>query len=334
MKSTLWTSPLPSRRGTLSRLLAAALLAAAPAAWSQGGSDTPVKILVGYPAGGSLDTLARLLADKLKDELKRPVLVENKPGAGGRVVVDILKNSPADGSVVLLGPDALAVIFPYVSKKLGYDPRTDLQPVTTVVDFPFALAAGQEPQVKTLGEYTSWAKANPARANFGTPGAGGGHHFLGLMFSKAIGVDMQNIPYQGGAPMMANLIGGQVSLGFEVLGGQLEYHRAGKVRMVAVSSATRVPQAPDVPTFAELGYPNLTVSGFHAVFAPPKTPAAAVATWNQALAKVVARPEVQERLLSWGYIPKTGTPDELTKRIADDAARWSPVIKASGFSID
>jgi tripartite-type tricarboxylate transporter receptor subunit TctC len=321
-------APKP-RRQALHGLLASALLACAPAARSQGGSDTPAKILVGYPAGGSLDTLARFLADKLKDELKRPVIVDNKPGAGGRVVVDILKNAPADGSVMLLGPDALAVIFPFVTQKLTYDPKTDLQPVSTVVDFPFALSAGAMPPVKTLAGYTQWASAN-----FGAPGAGGGHHFLGLMFSKAIGVNLQNIPYQGGAPMMSNLIGGQVSLGFEVLGGQLEYHRGGKVRMLAVSSATRVPQAPDVPTFAELGYPNLTVSGFHAVFAPPKTPAPVVATWNQALARVVARPDVREKLLAWGYLPKTGTPEELTQRITEDAARWSPVIKASGFSID
>ncbi len=319
----------PRRRATL---LAAALALALPlASWAQG---TPARILVGFPAGGSFDTLARVLAEKLKDELKRPVIVENKPGAGGRLAVDVLKASAADGSTVMLGPDALVALYPFTMRKLSYDPAKDLVPVGTVSEFPFALAAGPEPAVKSLAEYVAWARKNPSEANYGIPARGAPHHFFGMVLGQTVGVPMEDVPFQGSAPMLLALMGGQVSASIDVMSSLTEPHKAGKVRVLAVSSPQRVAQLPDVPTFAEQGYPAITGMGFNALYAPAGTPAAAVQQWSQAVAKALAQADVRERLATMGFLPVGGTPEELVARGSTAAARWAPVIKASGFVAD
>jgi tripartite-type tricarboxylate transporter receptor subunit TctC len=325
-------SSTPLRRGLLLASLAAPLLAGLPApAWAQA---QPAKILVGFPAGGSFDAIARLLAEKLKDELKRPVIVENKPGAGGRLAVDILKSSPADGSVIMLGPDALVGLYPFTFRKLNYDPARDLVPVGTVAEFPFALAAGSEPAVKTLAEYVAWAKANPNKANYGIPAPGGPHHFFGMLLGQTIGVKVEHVPFQGSAPMIVGLIGGQVSSAIDVMTSLTEQHKGGKLRILAVSAPQRTPQLPDVPTFAEQGYPAITGMGFNALYAPAGTPAAAVTSWNAALAKVVTLPEVKDRLATMGFLPVGQSPQELAARGEASAKRWAPIIKASGFVAD
>ena len=168
---------------TLSTLVVAALLPVG--AWAQDGA--PAKILVGFPAGGSFDAIARLVADKVKTELGRPVVVENKTGAGGRIAVDALKASPTDGSVVMLGPDALTSLYPFTFKKLGYDPKKDLVPVGTVAEFAFSFAVGTNPKANTWAEYVAWAKKNPKDANYGIPALGAPHHFYGLVLGEAIG---------------------------------------------------------------------------------------------------------------------------------------------------
>ena len=177
------------------------MLAAAGTAWAQ--SARTVRILVGFPAGGSFDALARILAEKLKDELKRPVIVENRPGAGGRVAVDALRAAAPDGNTVMLGPDALVALYPYTMRKLTYDPQRDLVPVGTVAEFPFAIAAGSEPAVKTLADYVAWARKNPEKANFGIPARGAPHHFFGMVLGQAVGVKMEDVPFQGSAPIQA-----------------------------------------------------------------------------------------------------------------------------------
>jgi tripartite-type tricarboxylate transporter receptor subunit TctC len=311
-----------------------AALLAASAFLPASAQDTPARILVGFPAGGSFDTIARILADKLKTELNRPVVVDNKPGAGGRIAVDHLKSAPADGSVLMLGPDALSALYPFTFRKLSYDPKKDLVPVGTVAEFPFAMAAGADPKVATLAEYVAWARKNPQKANYGIPALGAPHHFYGMVLGDAIGVPMQNVPFLGSAPIALALMGGQISSGIDVVSSLVENHRAGKIRMLAVTSEARVPQAPDVPTFAELGYPNITGMGFNALYAPPQTPAAAIATWNKAVAKVLAMPDVKEKLFTMGFLPVGKSPEELVERSAQAAKRWEPVIKASGFVAD
>ena len=321
----------PRRRFTQG-LLAGLLAAAAPlGALAQ---DPAARILVGFPAGGSFDTIARILAEKLKTELNRTVLVDNKPGAGGRIAVDVLKAAPADGSVMMLGPDALRALYPFTFKKLSYDPVKDLVPVGTVSEFAFALASGAEPKVGNMAEFVAWSKKNPEKANYGIPARGAPHHFFGMVLGDTIGVKMQDVPFQGSAPMAAALMGGHISSSIDVLSSLVEPHRSGKLRVLAVSSEQRAPQLPDVPTFAEAGYPGITGMGFNAMYAPANTPAKVVATWNQALAKVLAMPDVRERLLTMGFSPVGKSPEELAARGAQSAKRWEPVIKASGFTAD
>jgi len=323
----------PIQRRHITQVLLAGIVAVGmpSAALAQ---DTPAKILVGFPAGGSFDTIARVLAEKLKVEFNRPVLVDNKPGAGGRIAVDVLKAAPADGSVMMLGPDALRSLYPFTFRKLSYDPVKDLVPVGTVSEFAFALASGMEPKVNNLAEFVAWAKNNPTKANFGIPARGAPHHFYGMVLGDAIGVKMPDVPFQGSAPMATALMGGHISASIDVLSSLVESHKAGKLKVLAVSSERRDPQLPDVPTFAEQDYPGITGMGFNALYAPGGTPSNVVATWNKALAKVLAMPDVKERLLNMGFHPVGQSPEELAARGANSAKRWEPVIKASGFTAD
>ncbi len=328
------TTKHPLQRRALVRALGAGLMAAGLASSAIGQEGSPARILVGFPAGGSFDTIARIVADKVKTDLNRPVLVDNKPGAGGRIAVDALKASPNDGSVLMLGPDALTALYPFTFNKLSYDPKKDLVPVTTVAEFPFAMAAGADPKVNTLADYVAWAKKNPTKANYGIPALGAPHHFFGMVLGDAIGVKMENIPFQGSAPMGLALMGGQISTSIDVMSSLTEAHKGGKMRMLAVSSEQRMPQAPDVPTFAEAGYPAITGMGFNALYAPAGTPAAATAAWNRAVAKALAQPDVKEKLFNMGYLPVGKGPEELNTRNEAAARKWEPVIKASGFKAD
>lgn len=321
-------------RRTITRTLISTMLAASCALPTMAQEGSPAKILVGFPAGGSFDAIARILAEKLRTELNRPVIVDNKVGAGGRIAVDVLKGAPADGSVMMLGPDALTALYPFTFQKLSYDPKKDLVPVVTVAEFPFAMAVGTEPKVNTLFEYVAWAKKNPSKANFGIPAVGAPHHFFGLVLGDAVDVKMEPIPFQGSAPIALALMGGQISSAIDVMSSLTENHKAGKIRMLAVSSEQRVPQAPEVPTFAEAGYPAISGMGFNALYAPANTPTAAVAAWNKAVAKVLAMPDVKEKLFAMGYLPVGKPTEELVARNESAAKKWAPVIKASGFKAD
>ena len=313
-------------------LLAAALLpfACLPVA-AQG--DGSARIVVGFPPGGSADTIARLLADKLKDELKRPVVVENRPGAGGRIAAGLLKTLPNDGSVVMMAPDAMATTNPFVFKKLGYE-VADLVPVSMVAEFPFAMATGADAGPKTLADFLKLAKSDTKRADFGSPAAGSAMHFMGLMIGRDIGVDLLHVPFQGGAPLVTALISGQPTVGVNTLTDMIEMHKGGRLRILAVTGAQRAAVLPDVPTFAELGFKQALGRGFYALYAPAGTTAAAVGTWNAALRRVLQLPEVRERLGALALTPKASSPDELVRAARDDAAIWGPVIKASGFVVD
>ncbi|MBV5294635.1 MAG: Bug family tripartite tricarboxylate transporter substrate binding protein [Curvibacter lanceolatus] len=325
------TPPHPGLRRRHALLAALGSMAALPV---RAQDSNPARILVGFPAGGAFDAVARLLANELKTVLKRPVLVDNRPGAGGRLAVDLLRGAKPDGSVLMLGPDALTALYPFTYSKLNYDPAKDLVPVGTVSEFPFVLVAGSEPPVKTLTQYIAWARANPERAQYGVPARGAPHHFFGMALGKTIGVKLEDVPYQGSAPLMLGLMGGQVSCGIDVLGSVLEQYKAGKVSLLAVSSPQRMPQVPEVPTFAELGYPGISGMGFNGLYAPAGTPATVVGSWNQALAQVMAQAAVRERLMVLGALPVGKSADELNQRGHEAAKRWGPVIKASGFTAD
>jgi tripartite-type tricarboxylate transporter receptor subunit TctC len=296
--------------------------------------DKPVRLLVGFAPGGSADIAARLLADRIKDDLRQPVVVENRPGAGGRLVAEAVKNAPADGSVLMLTPIVVTVLAPMVFSKLPYDPIADFAPVAQVANFQFALSVNASHPAKNVNELIAWYKANPTKANFGSPAPGSLPHFFGVMIAKGAGIELVHVPYNGGGPMMNALIGEQITAAIDTLVEQVELHRAGKVRILATSGTSRSPLLPEVPTFTESGLVGVEGTAWFGVYAPAKTPEATVRQLNAAINKALANAELRERLTRLGLEPAGGTPADLAARMAQDTARWAPVVKASGFRAD
>jgi len=318
------------KRRDFTALAAAASLL--PAAYAQ--SDKTIRLLVGFPPGGSIDIVSRVLAEKMKDDLKANILIENRAGAGGRVAADLLKAAPADGSVVMITPIVVPVLAPLVFSKLNYNPATDFAPVGHVCSFNFALSVPASLPVKNIAEFVAWLKANPQKANFGSPAPGSLPHFFGEMLSREAKADMVHVPFAGGAAMMNAIMGGQVSAGIDVLLEALEAHKAGKVRILATSGDKRSAVLPDVPTFKESGFPNIVASGWFAMYAPAKTPVPAIEAMNRALNKALANPEVLDRFGKLALEAGGGSAADLTKLEQASTARWAPVVKATGFRAD
>ncbi len=315
----------------------AAFALGAAAAWgvhAQVALRGPVRIIVGFAAGGSSDIAARMLADKLKDSLGVPVIVENKVGAGGRIAAEALKNAAPDGTTLMLVPVVVPVLAPLVYKQLSYDPARDFAPVAQVATYQFAFAVGPGHPAKNVSEFVAWLKVNPTQANFGSPAPGSLPHFFGLMVGKATGVEMVHIAYKGGAPLANDLMGGQIPAGVDALSDMIELHRGGKIRIIATSGAQRSPLLPTVATFKEQGFAAIEGTGWIGVYAPAKTPAAVIDQVSTAIGAALKIPELRERFLNLGYEPTGTTPEQLAAIMAADTARWGPIIKASGFTAD
>lgn len=315
----------------LAALGAAGLLAAGPALAQ---SDKPLRVIVGFPAGVSIDVVSRIVGDKLKDELKRPVVIDNRGGAGGRLAAELLKAAPPDGNTVMVTPVVVPVLAPMVFSKLNYKPETDFAPVVRLCDFNFGLAVGPGAPVKNLKEYVAWLKAHPQQANFGSPAAGSLPHFFGEMIGHALGVEMIHVPFNGGAALQSAVIGGHTPAGIDVVMEWQQNARAGKVTMLATSGATRSKVMPEVPTFKELGYPDIVGGGWFAMYAPARTPADQIEVINRAVNKVLAMPDVRERFAALGLEAGGGSPADLQRTMQEDARRWGPVVKRSGFRAD
>lgn len=296
--------------------------------------DKPVKILVGFAAGGSADTAARLLAERMKDDLKQTVLVDNKPGAGGRIAAELLKNATPDGSTIMIAPIVVPILAPMVFSKLGYDPLADFALVAAVANFQFGLSVNAAHPAKNLQELVAWWKANPAQANFGTPGPGSLPHFFGVMIARDAGLDLVHVPFNGGAPLMNALMGNQVSSAIDTLVDQIELQRSGRVRILASAGSARAALLPEVPTFAEAGLKGVQGSSWFAIYAPARTSEATLRQLNAAINAALAAPEVRERFAKLGLEPTGGTPADLAALMQRDRERWAPIVKASGFKAD
>lgn len=296
--------------------------------------NAPIRILVGFPPGGESDLIARLIVARMSTSLGAPVVVENKPGAGGMLVAEALKNAAPDGRTLMISPIAVTVFAPLTHAKLRYDPIKDFAPVSLAANFQMALAVGPGSPAKTLHEYIEWARANPAKATYGVPLAGGPTHFFGVMLARTTGVDLAVVPYKGSAPFVNDLLGGQVPAGITVLSQLLKHHEAGKLRILATSGAQRSPMAPDVPTFKELGFAAMEGTGWQAFYTSAGTPRPTINRLSAAIASAIKSPEIGARLLELGLEPVGSTPDELASRVAEDVARWAPIVKASGFRAD
>ncbi len=313
-------------------VIGAALFVAAMLAQAQ--VDKPVRLLVGFAPGGSADIAARLIAERLAAELKHNVVVENKPGAGGRIAATMLKDAAPDGSTLMLAPIVVPVLAPLVFSKLSYDPLADFAPVAHVANFQFGLSVNAGHPAKNVQDLVAWFKANAAQANFGSPAPGSLPHFFGVMIARGAGIDLVHVPFNGGGPLMNALVGNQVNSGIDTLVDQIEMHRGGKTRILATSGAARSPLLPEVPTFAEAGLKGVEGASWFAVYAPAKTSAATLRQLNAAVNKALEAPEVKERFAKLGLEPTGGSAADLVALMKRDTERWGPVVKASGFKGD
>jgi tripartite-type tricarboxylate transporter receptor subunit TctC len=320
---------LITRRHAVAAISSAAALTVMPSM----AQTSPLKILVGFPAGGSADATARLMADKMGASLGVPVVVENRPGAGGRLAAQAVKDAPPDGNLIMLVPMAAMVVQPIVFKSIKYDTTKDFTPIGNAATFPLAMAVGPATPAKTLQELVAWLKANPTLGNYGSPATGSLPHFLGEMLSQSTGVKLQHVPYQGGAPLMNALLGAQVPIGFDT---PLEFavnHRAGKLTILAVSSAQRMAQFPEVPTMREAGL-NIEASAWFGLFGPAGMPSARVEALNAAAQAALRQTDVVAKLNNLGLTAAPESAADMARRLASDKARWEPVIKATGFQAD
>ncbi len=295
---------------------------------------SPIKILVGFPPGGSTDTVARVLGEKLAIVLKQPVIVDNKPGAGGRLAAQALKASAPDGLTYMIAPNATPVFqtLLYPQSVLKYDMLQDFAAVGVLVSYPLALAVNQQSGVKTAGDYAAWVKANPKESTFGSAGAGGHTHFSGLQLGKVIQQELQVVPYRGNGPLATDLLGGQVPAGIMTAGDIVQHQKSGKVRIVGVFGAKRSPLLPEVPTFSEQGFNLDTGDAWTGMWAPAKTPKAELDRMQNGLKYVLGLPEVREIFIHKATLnPDFRNAEEMDKLQRKELQYWGPVIKASGF---
>ena len=291
----------------------------------------PIRVLVGFPPGGSTDVVARILSDKLRELLGRPIIVENRPGNGGQVAAIQLKNAAPDGTTVMLTIDHTHVTIPLTFKDPGYDPLKDFTPLVGVAQYYNAMAASSKTDIRNLKDLAAWMKANPTQHNFGIPAAGSIPQFAGLIVGKSLGVEMLPIPYKGGAPLVQDLIGGQIPIGFGSLTELIEHHRAGRLRVLAVSGTQRARAAPEIPTFQELGLKGIDKNPWLAFFGPAGLPPAYVTNFNAAVRNAMDTPEARERFGTLGVEPSPTQPEELRKWVEDALKHWGPVIRDSGY---
>jgi tripartite-type tricarboxylate transporter receptor subunit TctC len=316
------------KRRHFAALAGAAL--AAPAVLAQ---DRTLKILVGFPPGGSADVIARLLAQKMGASLGQTVIVDNKPGAAGRLVLGELKRAAPDGQTLVLSPSGAMVIAPWLYSNLGYDPVKDFTPISRVVTFDFAVTVGPGAPQGDLKTVLAWMKANPAKANYATSGAGTVPHFAGLLLSQAAGVPLTHVAYRGGAPAAQDLIGGQIPMMVDTASETIEHHRAGKVRILAVTGEQRSKSLPDVPTLKEQGI-NMAADAFFGLYGPAGVPADTVNRIDRAVADALKDAVIQEKIVAFGLVPNHAPAAELAATQVAHLKRWETPIKASGFKAE
>ena len=291
-----------------------------------------IKLMVGFPPGGGTDAIARTLADKLKDQLGTPVIVENRAGAGGQIAAQALKAAPADGTTFFLSHDHTISILPLVVKNPGFDPAHDFVAVAGFATFVNALAVSGGTPAKSMNDYVAWVRSQGAgKGTVGVPAPASVPEFLVKLIGQKYSLDLQAAPYRGSAPMMGDMLGNQINAGVASVPDFIENHKAGKVRIVAVLGGARQAAVPDVPTFAELGLAGFEDVPYYGIFAPAATPKAVVDRFSEAVAKVIALPEVRDRLSAMGLTVGYMSPQQLASRERAYAQTWARIIKASGF---
>lgn len=314
--------------------LAAAMTLPAPALANDAFPSKPVRIVVGFSPGGSNDIVARLLAPKLAEGLGKQVIVENRPGAGGSIAVQTMLSAPPDGHTVVMCTTGTLSIQPHVLKSMPFKPETDLQPVTLIANAPYVLLVNNAVPAKNVKELVDYAKSRPGTLNFASSGNGTGGHLAGEMFKSKTGADIVHVPYKGTGQAMVDLLAGQVSIIFDQPVSSMTYAKSGKLRILAVAGPHRLKGLPDVPTVSESGVPNFDPVTWTGLCASKGTPPAAILRIQQEVAKVLAIPEISQKLIADGLEPVGSTPEQFRDFLAADKAKWGAIIKDAGVKAD
>ena len=308
------------------------LLAAMGAAPAQDYPNRPIRFIVGYPAGGTTDILARIIGQYMSDRLGQPVIIENKPGAGNNIGTEFVVRASADGYTMLLVNPANA-INTTLYEKLSFNFTNDIAPVGGLMRVPNVMEVNPAVPAKTVPEFIAYAKANPGKVNLASSGAGTSIHMSGELFKMMVGVNMQHVPYRGSAPMLIDLISGQVQVTFDNMPSSIQHVREGKLRALAVTTAARSPALPDVPVVAEF-VPGYEASAWFGIGVPKGTPAAIIERLNREINSGLADPKVRDKLVDLGGMLMGGTPADFGKVVVEETEKWAKVVKFSGAKPD
>jgi len=297
-------------------------------------AQAATRLVVGFPAGATGDRIARAVAPALAASLGSSVIVENKAGAGGQLAMELVKNAPADGALLLQTIGSSMVIYPHTYKSLRYRPFDDFIPIGTVATIPVVFVAANSTPAKTLAEAVALIRREQKYGFYGTPASGSVFHFSGVLLQRSIQSGFEHVAYKGSAPLLQDILAGQVPFGFMVPSDILEHHRAGKLRVLAVSGSTRTTQMPEIPTFPELGYANLVNRESFSYFLVANTPNDIVTKYRAALHSVVGTEEVRKKLLDAGLEMADGDPGTLTASMQREYRQWEKIVKEIGFVAD
>lgn len=317
--------PALSRRAVLAGLGAAALAGRSRAA------EAPVRIIFPYGAGGAGDAMARLLAEQLRISLDRPVVVENRAGAGGRIGVQAAVSAAPDGTTLLMAPAAVVTLQPHIYRNLAYDPLVGLLPVTQAVRFDQALVVGSQVPARSVAELMDWFRAHPDRAAFGSPGVGTVPHLVGFLLGQRAGIDLRHVPYRGTPAAMPDLLGGHLAAYLANLAEFTEHAKAGRVRILAIVGNARSAAMPEVPTLREQGF-DAGAPGWFGFYVPARTAAETVARLNAAIVAALRVPEIRARLIAMGFDVTGTTPSELDTIQRAEYAAWAPIVRAANVT--
>jgi tripartite-type tricarboxylate transporter receptor subunit TctC len=295
-----------------------------------------LKIVVGFAAGGTADATSRRIGEKLRPGYAKNTVVENRTGAGGQIAVQALKGQPADGSLLVLTPMSILAIYPHTYKKLPYDPVADCQPVSIACTFEYGLAVGPmvPASVTNLEQFSAWCKANPDKANYGSPAAGSQPHFVAALWGRAVGLDLKHVPYRGTQPAIVDLIGGNIASVSGPVGDFLQHLPSGRARLLATSGKARSRFVQNVPTYIEQGFKEFDFSEWFGFFTVAKTPMDIVQRMSAACREAIASKEVTEGLTTFGLEARSSTPEQLAAMLKADTDRWAPLVKQIGFTAD
>jgi tripartite-type tricarboxylate transporter receptor subunit TctC len=312
-------------------VLAALTLLAASPAFAQTYPDKPIRILVGFAAGGPADITARLIGDRLSEAWGKPVIVENITGAAGNLATDRVAKSAPDGYTLLAAASATIVTNPSLYVKLPFDPVKDLAPITQAAYTPNILAVHPDVPVRTVQELVAYARANPGTVTFGSAGAGTSQHLAGELFKTMAGIDIQHVPYRGIAAVMPDLIAGRLTMAFGNISAVLPFVRDGKLRPLAVSSTRRYASVPDLPTMIEAGFPDFDSTAWFGLMAPAGTPPAIIDRLHRESVRILSLPDVRKRFEDLGIEVIGNTPAEFAAAIAAETPQWAKVIRDAGI---